>query len=429
MDKQAQLKTAKRQALLWLCGAAVIFVLVTTVQVLYPAYQNSFSAGLIKMAAEAALIGGLADWFAVTALFKPIPARYPIPHTNIVARNKKAIAENLSDFVKEKFFNPVAIESLIASSHPAKGAGRWLKQQHHADKLARYLCDTLAGFLHVFDDAPVKQFVMNAIRKGINKVDLGPLASGTLTVLTRDGRHQLILDKLLHKLAVMSQTPETQDVIAAKLYQWLKTEHRRLEKILPSQWLSEQGANAAVKALADILADIDEDASHPLRLAFDRQVAIFAEQLENDPVYLQKLDDFRQQLLENDTLQHYLHAVWSDVKTWLDKDLADGQGRSHKAIASALCEIGNAVDEDPALAASIDKHIAEAGRYMAPELSDFLTSHIRKTIEGWDEKDMAQQIELNIGKDLQKVRINGTIVGGLIGGVLYFIEQGIGLLG
>lgn len=429
MDKQKQLRTAKRQALIWLCAAAVVFVAITTLQVLFPAYHSSMTAGLIKMAAEAALIGGLADWFAVTALFKPIPARYPIPHTNIVARNKTAIAENLSGFVKEKFFNPVAIESLIASSHPARGAGRWLKQQQNADKLSRYICDTLAGFLHVFDDKPVKQFMLSAIRKGINKVDLGPLASGTLAVLTRDGRHQVVLDKLLHKLAVMSQAPETQDVIAGKLYQWLKTEHRRLEKILPSQWLSEQGANVAVKALADILADIDEDPAHPLRQAFDRQIVQFADQLESDPAYLQKLDDFRTQLLDNETLQQYLQAVWADVKQWLNDDLAGEEGKSHRVIASALCEIGNAIDNDAALANAIDTHIAEAGRYMAPELSDFLTGHIRKTIEGWDEKDMAQQIELNIGKDLQKVRINGTIVGGLIGGVLFFIEQGIGLLG
>lgn len=429
MDKQLQLRKAKRQALFWLCGAAFMFVAITTLQVLLPVYQSSMVTGLFKMAAEAALIGGLADWFAVTALFKPIPVSYPIPHTNIVARNKRAIADNLSHFVKEKFFSPVAIESLIASSHPAQGAGRWLKQQQNADKLSGYLCDTLAGFLHVFDDEPIKRFTLKAIRRGLNAVDLGPLAAGTLSVLTRDGRHQAVLDKLLHKLAEMSQTPETQEMIAGKLYQWLKTEHRRLEKILPSQWLSEQGANVAVRALADILADIDNDPAHPLRAAFDRQLTQFATQLESDPRYLQKLEEFRQQLLNNETLQQYLHGIWGDVKSWLHSDLGDGRGKSQQVIASALCEIGNAIESDKALAASIDRHIAEAGRYMAPELSEFLTGHIRKTIEGWDEKDMAEQIELNIGKDLQKVRINGTIVGGLIGGVLFFIEQGIGLFG
>ncbi|MCU7555306.1 DUF445 family protein [Alteromonas sp. ASW11-19] len=429
MDKQLQLARAKRHALWWLCGAALLFICLSVVQTYQPGLQGSFWVGLIKMAAEAALIGGLADWFAVTALFKPIPARYPIPHTNIVASNKQAIADNLANFVREKFFNPAAIEALISSSQPAVGAGRWLQQPANAQRLARYLCDTFTGFIHIIDDAPVQKFILQAIKRGINKVELGPLAAGTLTVLTRKGRHQKVLDGVLHKLATMAQTDATQALIAEKLNQWLKTEHRRLEKLLPSQWLSEQGAQVAVSAMAGILADIDNDPDHPLRRAFDEQLQHFIAQLESDPAYLHKLEELRTGLLENETLHTYVGKIWQDVHGWLVADLAKPDGRSQQAVAGALQEIGTAILNDDALAAALDKHIAEAGRYMAPELADFLTGHIRTTINSWDEDDMAAQIELNIGKDLQKVRINGTLVGGLIGALLFIIERGIGWLG
>lgn len=131
-DKHSQLKRAKQNALICLLIAAGVFVIAIVTQVYVPSLASAKWLGLIKMASEAALVGGLADWFAVTALFKPIPARYPIPHTNIVASNKRVIAQNLSLFVKEKFFHASAIESLIASSQPAKGAGRWLEDPQHA---------------------------------------------------------------------------------------------------------------------------------------------------------------------------------------------------------------------------------------------------------------------------------------------------------
>ncbi|NDV90988.1 DUF445 family protein [Alteromonas sp. 345S023] len=425
LDKSAQLNQAKRMALACLIFAAVVFVAATCTQVYFPQLAQSKWLGLVKMASEAALIGGLADWFAVTALFKPIPRKYPIPHTNIVANNKHAIADNLALFVKEKFFHVTAIEQLIASSHPAKGAGRWLSNEQHAARLSRFLCDALAGMLTVLDDAPVKRFIAKTAQRGIEEVDLRQLIATVLASVTRDRQHQVILDKLLGKLAQLLAEPDTQEYIAETLVVWLKTEHSRIEKLLPSSWLSEQGALIAVRAVSHMLDDVYADAQHPLRYAFDEQVDSFIEAVNSSDDMEQKISQFKQKLIHDPALKRYLSHTWNSLQRTMLTSLKNKEGKVETKVAGWLKGLGDTLLHDDSLASTFDAHIGEAGKYMAPELAEFLTRHIRDTINSWDESEMASQIELNIGRDLQKVRINGTIVGGLIGAILFVIEQAI----
>lgn len=425
LDKQNQLRQAKRFALLCLIIAASVFVASTVVQSYFPELANAHWLGLIKMASEAALVGGLADWFAVTALFKPIPARYPIPHTNIVASNKNIIAENLSQFVKEKFFHPEAIEQLISSSNPAKGAGRWLSNEQNAKRLSRFFCDALVGILRVLDDKPVKAFIGRTTERGLRQLDLKKLIATSLGAITRDRQHQVVLDKLLGKLSVTLGEPETQHYIAETLVVWLKTEHNRIEKLLPSTWLSEQGALIAVRAVSSILDDIYEDSEHPLRHSFDEQVHDFIYELEHSPLMEARIDAYREQVIDDPALKAYLQGTWEKLQSWLLKSLSEKEGAAESKVAAWLNELGMTLSKDSDLASAFNQHIGEAGKYMAPELADFLTVHIRDTIKGWDEKEMAEQIELNIGRDLQKVRVNGTIVGGFIGAILYGVEFAI----
>lgn len=425
LDKQNQLRQAKRFALLCLIIAASVFVASTVVQSYFPELANAHWLGLIKMASEAALVGGLADWFAVTALFKPIPARYPIPHTNIVASNKNIIAENLSQFVKEKFFHPEAIEQLISSSNPAKGAGRWLSNEQNAKRLSRFFCDALVGILRVLDDKPVKAFIGRTTERGLRQLDLKKLIATSLGAITRDRQHQVVLDKLLGKLSVTLGEPETQHYIADTLVVWLKTEHNRIEKLLPSTWLSEQGALIAVRAVSSILDDIYEDSEHPLRHSFDEQVHDFIYELEHSPLMEARIDAYREQVIDDPALKAYLQGTWEKLQSWLLKSLSEKEGAAESKVAAWLNELGMTLSKDSDLASAFNQHIGEAGKYMAPELADFLTVHIRDTIKGWDEKEMAEQIELNIGRDLQKVRVNGTIVGGFIGAILYGVEFAI----
>jgi len=426
-DKHLQLRQSKQLALICLLIAAGVFVLSTVTQVYLAEFAQAKWLGLIKMASEAALVGGLADWFAVTALFKPIPARYPIPHTNIVANNKAAISNNLSQFVKDKFFHPDAIESLIAKSHPAKGAGRWLAEERNATKLARFLCDAFAGVLRFVDDRPIKAFIGKAAAKGIHQLDLRQLMVTVLSSITSERQHQVVLDNLLQKLGELMANPETQEYIASTLVVWLKTEHNRLEKLLPSSWLSEQGALIAVKAVSSMLDDVNEDSNHPLRQAFDQQVSDFLNELQTSGAMETRINRYREKLISDPQLKAYLHQTWGTFHGWMLKVLSEENSQAETKIASWLEDLGQSLLHDERLANAFDQHIGEAGKYMAPELAEFLTKHIKDTINGWDENEMAEQIELNIGRDLQKVRINGTLVGGLIGALLFCFEQAISL--
>ena len=425
-QKQVQLRKAKQLALWCLVVAGSIFVGTILIPKFFPELASAWWLGLIKMASEAALVGGLADWFAVTALFKPIPARYPIPHTNIVANNKRAIADNLSLFVKDKFFHATAIEKLIKESDPAKGAGRWLSNVNNSTRLSRFLCDALSGILRVIDDKPVKAFIAKTAHKGLKQIDLRQLMVTSLNSVTKERQHQVVLDKVLGKLASLMSQSSTQEYIAETLVAWLKTEYSRVEKILPSSWLSEKGALIAVKAVSSILDDIYHDAEHPIRHAFDEQVHEFLYELQHSPLMEEKVNRYKAQLVNDPALNGYIHKSWQRFHAWLLASLEAREGLVETKVSRWLQELGISLTENSDLSQAFNTHIGEAAKYMAPEIADFLTRHIRDTINSWDEREMAEQVELNIGRDLQKVRINGTLVGGLIGAILFAVERLIG---
>lgn len=424
--KEQQLARAKRIALMWLLGAAALFIAATIGENAISLADWQTLIGFIKMTSEAALIGGLADWFAVTALFKPIPPRYPIPHTNIVAANKHTIAQNLSEFVQEKFFHAQAIAALVQESQPAQALSRWLKQPDNARRTARVCADVARGGLTLINDEKISRLFTTNLSKMLKRIDLSPLAGGTLEVLTREGRHQQLLDQMIAKAAALLQRPAAQRFITGKLHLWLKTEHRRLEKILPSAWLSKQGAQVATKAIISTIDDINEDPDHPLRKRFDAYVQQLINDVKHDPELAHKLNSLRDRMLDNTVLHSYITHILDDLYARLDADLSDPDSRIQAHMATLFQDMALTLDEKPDISASVNRYLTEAATYMGPQMSDFLTGHIKTTIENWDEQEMAEQIELNIGKDLQKVRINGTLVGGLIGGILFIIELGIG---
>ncbi|WP_018983863.1 DUF445 domain-containing protein [Salinimonas chungwhensis] len=424
--KEKQLARAKRIALLWLLGAAVLFIIATVGEKIPALMPWSTLIGFIKMVSEAALIGGLADWFAVTALFKPIPPRYPIPHTNIVAANKHTIAQNLSEFVQEKFFHPEAIATLVRQSQPAQAVSKWLLYPGNAEKTARFAGDTVRGALTLVNDQKISDLFTTNLKKMLSRIDLSPLAGGTLEVLTREGRHQQLLDQLIAKAAALLQRPAAQQFITEKLHQWLKTEHRRLERFLPTAWLSEQGARVATQAIVSTIEDINADPDHPLRKRFDQYVAQLINDVENDPALADKLNSIRDRLLDNAVLHNYMSQILDDLRQRLDADLQATDSRLQSHMVTMLHDMAHTLATREEASHTVNNYITQAAAYVAPQVSEFLTRHIRTTIENWDEQEMAAQIELNIGKDLQKVRINGTLVGGLIGGILFLIELGIG---
>ena len=422
MEKINELKRAKRIALSLLLLAAATFV---TTLFLPP---NVWVGG-VKAIAEAAMVGALADWFAVVALFRRVPIPLIARHTAIIPRNKDRIGDNLGRFVQEKFLDTPSLIALIRRHEPAQMIGVWFSKPENAQRVGQHLLQVIGGFLDLTDDSRIQLLLKRAVHKAIDKVDLTGTSALMLESMTKNNRHQALLDALITKLTGLLQRESTRDFIARQIVHWLHTEHPRKSMVLPTEWLGEHSAEMVSNAVNSLLEDITHDQRHQLRQAFDSATLTFIERLKTDPEMAQKADDIKSYLKEDEAFNRYLSELWGDLRRWLKADMQSEDSRIRLRIAEAGQWFGETLVADAALRASFNEHLEQAARNVAPEFAAFLTRHISDTVKSWDAKEMSQQIELNIGKDLQFIRINGTLVGGTIGLVLYLLSQLPGWLG
>ncbi|MGZ8288172.1 MAG: DUF445 domain-containing protein [Telluria sp.] len=414
--KQQELRRAKMIALLFLAGAAALFAITLFL-------PRVWWAELLAAFSEAAMVGALADWFAVVALFRRVPIPYVSRHTEIIPKNQEKIADNLALFVREKFLDTESIVGLVRRHDPAARVADWLAQPAHTEQMGVYLVRLASGMLDFIEDAPVRSFISRAIRSAIGSVDLSQSAAVVLETLTREGRHQALLDAGIGQLATLMSSEETQGFIAEGIVNWMKDAYPFAEKVLPSEWMGRKGADVAVAAANRILSDINTNPEHPVRINFSRFTEEFIERLKTDPEFMEKGEEIKRSLLEDDKLNAYLGALWDDLRDWIRKDLDSADSVLHKRVAAGGQWVGKMLADDARLRQSLNDHLEAAARSAGPEVAGFLTRHIADTVKNWDSRQMSEQIELNIGKDLQFIRINGTIVGGLIGVVLYFIAH------
>jgi uncharacterized membrane-anchored protein YjiN (DUF445 family) len=275
----------------------------------------------------------------------------------------------------------------------------------------------------------VQEFIRKAVHSLIKSIDLSQSAGVILESMTKNGRHQQLLDEAINQLANLLNNEETQAFIAHGIVDWLKEEYAVFEKVLPKEAIGRKGADIAVRLAAGILAKINGDPDHELRKNFDEFTHDFVERLKSDPDFQQKGEEIKRYLLSDDTLNTYLKSLWDDLKAWLKQDLHSEQSVLHQRVMATANWVGRTLAEDARLRQSLNEHLEAAARSAAPEFAQFLTKHISDTVRNWDSKEMSQQIELNIGKDLQYIRINGTVVGGLIGVLLYLVAHVPNLLG
>ncbi|MDB5962212.1 MAG: hypothetical protein JWP59_3506 [Massilia sp.] len=416
LGKLDELRATKRLALLFFTGAALLFV----VSLFLP---DVWWAHLLKAFSEAAMVGALADWFAVVALFKRVPIPFISRHTAIIPKNQDKIADNLAVFVQEKFLDTESLVTLIRRHDPAEMMANWLRQEDNARQLGDYLVRLGAGALDFIEDEPVQRFISNAVHKLVGSIDLSQSAGAIVDAMTQNGRHQELLDAGIDQLARLLHSEETQAFIAQGIVDWLKEEYAMFEKMLPTETIGRKGADVAVRMAASILARVNEDPAHPLRQNFDEFTRDFVERLKADPAFHAKGEEIKQFLLQDPALNGYLKTLWDDLKTWLKNDLQKADSVLHQRVVAAGVWVGRTLADDPRLRASLNTHLETAVRGAAPEFAQFLTRHIADTVKRWDSAEMSQQIELNIGKDLQFIRINGTLVGGMIGVVLYVLGE------
>ncbi|WP_394662085.1 DUF445 domain-containing protein [uncultured Pantoea sp.] len=416
MDKYQQLKRSKQLALALLLAAAATFI----VTLFLPA--NFWVLG-VKAIAEAAMVGALADWFAVVALFRRVPLPLIARHTAIIPRNKDRIGENLGRFVQEKFLDTDSLLALIRRNNPAQLLAQWLNAPGNADRVGRHLLQVMRGFLDLTDDARIQQFMRRAVHRALDKVDLTQSSAMILDSLTKNNRHQALLDAAIEQLLQLLHKPGTREFFALQIVRWLKREHPVKAKVLPTEWLGEHSATLVANAVDSILDEVARDQGHELRLGFNRAVQRLIDRLKSDPEMAARAESVKQWLKEDESLNRYIGELWQDLRAWLKRDLSSDDSRVQERVRLAALWLGETLLADEALRSSMNQHLEDAARSVAPEFAAFLTRHISDTVKSWDARDMSQQIELNIGRDLQFIRINGTLVGGTIGLLLYLLSQ------
>ncbi|MDH2895577.1 DUF445 domain-containing protein [Rahnella variigena] len=416
MDKEQELRRSKRNALGLLLIAAALFVITLFLP------PNFWVSGL-KAISEAAMVGAMADWFAVVALFRRVPVPFVASHTAIIPKNKDKIADNLAVFVQEKFLAPATLIMLIRQHDPARMLTDWLNAPDNAQRFAKYAVKMIRGFLDVTDDQRIAQLMRRALYRVIDKIDLSASIATLLESLTKNGRHQELLDQAMDQLEILLAKESTRQFISAQIVGWMKREHPLTAKLLPTGWLGRNGADLVSNAVNSVLDDMGNDKTHAFRKGFDRSVQNFIWKLQNDPATAQKAEDIKQYLKDDEKLNAYVLQLWGDMRNWLKDDLESEDSRVFAKVTESGQWLGNALAQDEKLRLSLNQQMETIAEKVAPEFAEFLTRHISDTVKGWDPRDMSRQIELNIGKDLQFIRINGTLVGAFIGLALYLLSQ------
>ena len=259
MNKITELKRAKRLALSLLLIAAATFVITLFLP------PNFWVLG-IKAIAEAAMVGALADWFAVVALFRRVPIPFISQHTAIIPRNKDRIGENLGQFVQEKFLDTQSLVALIRRHEPALLIGNWFSQPENAQRIGQHLLQIMSGVLELTDDSRIQRLIKRAVHKAIDKVDLSGTSALMLESMTKNNRHQELLDTLITQLITLLQRDSSRAFIAQQIVRWLETEHPLKAKLLPTEWLGEHSAELVSDAVNSLLDDISHDRTHQIRL-------------------------------------------------------------------------------------------------------------------------------------------------------------------
>ncbi|MET1114239.1 MAG: DUF445 family protein [Comamonas sp.] len=410
------LRRAKRQALGLLIAVALIFVATGFM-------PSTLWVRCLQAVTEAAMVGALADWFAVTALFRRIPLPWVGRHTAIIPRNKDRIGENLAHFVRDRFLDPASLLALIRKNDPAQWLAQWLTAPAHSALLGRQVARLALAGLEMVQDRQVQRFLMQSLRAVLAQVDLSRAAASVLTTLTQGGRHQQLLDDLLARIATTMQAGQTREFIAASIIEWLKREHPLKEKMLPTDWLGDKGAEMIAQALDSLFEDIAHNPEHRVREALDAAVARLIGRLETDAGFAAQAEQLRHYLLHDEKLASYLQELWTQLRQRLQTDLADEHSHIARKAAGMGRWLGQSLASDPALRQSMNARLERWSAALAPDVAQFLAEHISDTVKRWDAVELSQLVELHIGKDLQFIRINGTLVGGAIGLLLFVLAQ------
>jgi uncharacterized membrane-anchored protein YjiN (DUF445 family) len=405
-QRQLALDSMKRRATMLLVGATIIFVITKALESRY------HWIGIIRATMEAAMVGGLADWFAVTALFRH-PLGIPIPHTAIVPAKKDRVGRTLGAFVQRNFLSRDVIENRLRNLNIGRRLAEWLADPANARTISRNVASAMSSAATMMKDEDVQQVIDKSLAERVRSMRLAPLLGKVLTVMTEDDRHQEVVNEVIQ---LASHTVnDNADLI-----------RERIEKETP-WWIPTAVDNKIFKkvigGIQRLLGELAQDKAHPLRQRFDASLDTLIERLNSSPEFAAKVDAWKEDFLDNEAARKFSASLWVEAKEALARYAANPDTSAPNAIEHALASFGQKALEDEVLLAKLDEFAVDVAVYLVGRYQTEVAELIESTVAGWDPELTSRRVELAIGRDLQFIRINGTIVGGLAGMIIYLISS------
>ncbi|MBO0896786.1 MULTISPECIES: DUF445 domain-containing protein [Arthrobacter] len=407
-QRAAGLRRMKMVATGLLVVLAVIFVISFALQERYPWLQY------VRAAAEGGMVGALADWFAVTALFKH-PMGVKIPHTAIIPRKKDQIGASLGQFVESNFLSEEVITQKLGSMQLAQKAGAWLERPESAARVATEGSAAIRGILRVLDDDAVKTVLESMFRRHVVDPPWGPPMGRVAERVFEEGHHHQLVNLVVD--SINDWVEANPDVISELVAQ-------RSPSWVPS-FVDDLVGDRVQVEVGRFLRAVQEDQNHEMRRALDNYLKGLARDLQEDPAVMAKADAIKEQVLDDPRVQQLITQTWATIKNALTTAVDDPDSELTQNFKAAVQDFGHRLATDPELAAKVNTWIADAAGYLVKTYSSDIAGVITETVEHWDAQETSEKIELQVGKDLQFIRINGTVVGSLAGLAIFTVAHAV----
>ena len=404
---QDRAASMRRTATLLLVVMAGIFLATRNLEEIHPAW------GFVHAFAEAALVGGLADWFAVTALFRH-PLGIPIPHTAIIPENKDRIADTMAAFLRSNFLIPQVVARRMQDMNPAASLGAFLSDPTRggSERIRSGAAGLLGEVLQSLDPQRLGEQVRGGLARQLERLDIAPLLGQMLEAAIADNRHRPLIDSAVRWGGITLEANEglVRDMV-----------HKRANALLRFTGLDERVASSVIDGLYKLLAEVHVDPEHPLRTKLEEGLAQLSHDLQHDPETRAKVEDIKRELIANPAVAHWWMGVWERLRQGMIRTTHDPDTVLGGQLGQSLAELGGALEGDKRLQWQINRFARRTAVGVATRYGDNIVKLVSETVRRWDARTVTDRIEGAVGRDLQFIRINGTLVGGLVGMTIHAV--------
>ncbi|UOU99146.1 DUF445 domain-containing protein [Chryseobacterium daecheongense] len=406
--KRIQLRKYKAFATGLFVLMTIIFIVMTILQ----KTNDSHWIDYVRAFSEAAMVGALADWFAVTALFRH-PLGLPIPHTNLIENSKHRLGDNLGSFVVNNFLSPQNIRPYIQKLKVSNFVGEWLAKEKNQEILIQNLSDIVLDILNKLDDSTVSHFISKKVSEMTDDIQLNKIIGNGINYLLEKNDHQRIITNLSRQ--IKDYVLENDEMIKNRVSEGSYT-------FIP-KFVDNKIAEKIASGLSDFFKEIEEDPKHEIRALITKKIHEFSIDLKEDPKWNDEFKNIKNGLLKSEKLDEYSNDIWISIKKTLMKELQEEQSALKNYISKNLNEFSQNLKTDENLQNKIDHWVrVTAYKYILKNTHQF-GNLISSTVGNWKGKELSEKLELEVGKDLQFIRVNGTLVGGLVGLIIYTIAH------